>query len=114
MRLTDVAWTRDRQGRPVLELKIDGHSAYIRGSQQTELTRRDIVDEVVFLNSERGNQLPNVYIHRDHASAYQGVDRAYAQVSEGRGASWRRHTGATNMPTSLFRSGAASGWRHRT
>jgi hypothetical protein len=82
MRLTDVAWTRDRQGRPVLELKIDGHSAYIRGSQQTELTRRDIVDGVVFLNSERGNQLPNVYIHRDHASAYQGVDRPYAQVSD--------------------------------
>jgi hypothetical protein len=114
MRLTDVAWTRDRQRRPVLELKIDGHSAYIRASQQTELTRRDIVDGVVFLNSERGSQLPNVHIHGDHASAYQGVDRPYAQVSEGQGASWCRHTGANNIPTSFFRSGAASGWRRRT
>jgi hypothetical protein len=109
-----VAWTRDHRGSPVLELKIDGHPAYIRSSQQTELTRRDIVDGVVFLNSERGSQLPNVHIHGDHAPTYQGVDRAYAQVSAGRGASWRRRTGATNIPMSLFRSGAASGWRRRT
>ena len=40
--------------------------------------------------------------------------RPYTQASEGRGASSRRHTGATNMPRQLFRSGAVSGWRHRT
>jgi hypothetical protein len=74
MRLTDVAWTRDHRGSPVLELKIDGHPAYIRSSQKTELTRRGIVDGVVFLRSERGSQRPGVYIHGDYAPAYQGLD----------------------------------------
>ena len=74
MRLTDVAWTRDHKGKPVLELKIDGHPAYIRSSQKTELTRRGIVDGIVFLNSERVSQLPNAYIHGDYAPAYQGLD----------------------------------------
>ena len=38
MRLTDVAWTHDHHGKPVLELKVDGHPAYIRSGQKTELT----------------------------------------------------------------------------
>ena len=74
MRLTDVAWTRDHHGKPVLELKIDGHPAYIHSSQKTELTRRGIVDGIVFLDSERRGQSPGVYIHGDYAPAYQGLD----------------------------------------
>ena len=74
MRLTDVAWTRDHHGKPVLELKLDGHAAYIRSSQRTELTSRGIVDGIVFLNSERGSQLPNAYIQGDYAPAFLGLD----------------------------------------
>jgi hypothetical protein len=74
MNLTDVTWTRDHHGKPVLELKVDGHPAYIRSSQKTELTQRGIVDGIVFLDSERGSQLPNVYIHGNYAPAYQGLD----------------------------------------
>jgi hypothetical protein len=74
MNITDVAWTRDHHGMPVLELKLGGHPAYIRSSQKTELTDRGIVDGIVFLNSERGSQLPNLYIHGDYAPAYRGLD----------------------------------------
>lgn len=74
MRLTDVAWARDHHGKPVLELKVDGHPAHIRSGQKTELTDRGIVDGIVFLRSERGGQLPNKYIRGDYAPAYQGLD----------------------------------------
>ena len=74
MTVTDVAWTRDHHGKPVLELKLDGHPAYIRSSQKTELTDRGIVDGIVFLDSERGSQLPNLYIHGDYTPAYRGLD----------------------------------------
>jgi hypothetical protein len=68
--VTDVAWSRDHHGKPVLELKLDGHPAYIRSSQRTELTQRGILDGIVFLDSERGAQLPNVYIQGDYTPAY--------------------------------------------
>jgi hypothetical protein len=74
MRLTDVAWTRDHHGKPVLALKIDGHPAFIRSGQKTELTRRGLVDGVVFLDSERSSQRPDAYIHGDYAPAFQGLD----------------------------------------
>lgn len=74
MTITDVAWTRDHHGKPVLELKLDGHPAYIRSSQKTELTDRGIVDGIVVLDSERGSQLPNAYIGGDYAPAYRGLD----------------------------------------
>jgi hypothetical protein len=69
-----VTWTRDHHGKPVLELKLDGHPVYIRSSQKTELTDRGIVDGIVFLDSERGGQLPNRYVQGDYAPAYQGQD----------------------------------------
>jgi hypothetical protein len=74
VRITDVTWTRDHHGKPVLTLKLDGHPAYIRSSQRTDLTDRGIVEGVVFLNSERGSQLPNAYISGDYAPKYQGLD----------------------------------------
>ena len=74
MNITDVAWTRDLHGKPVLELKLDGHPARVRSSQRTDLTDRGIVEGIVFLNSERGSQLPNAYISGDHAPTYQGRD----------------------------------------
>src|SRR5689334_8547464 len=74
MRITDVAWIRDHQGRQVLELKLDGHPVHIRVSQKTELTRRGLVDGVVFLDSERGAQLPNLYVRGDFAPEYEGMD----------------------------------------
>lgn len=74
MRITDVAWIRDQQGKPVLALKLDGHPVRIHSSQKTELTRRGILDGIVFLASERGAQLPNLYIKGDFAPAYEGLD----------------------------------------
>ena len=74
MNVTDVSWVRDHRGKPVLELKLDGHPARVRSSQRTDLTDRGIVEGIVFLNSERGSQLPNVYVHGDYAPAFQGLD----------------------------------------
>lgn len=74
MRLTDVAWTRDHHGKPVLALNMDGHPVYIRSGQKTELTRRGIVDGIVFLDSERSSQSPDAYIHGNYAPAFQGLD----------------------------------------
>lgn len=74
MTITDVAWTRDHRGKPVLELRLDGHPAYIRSSQKTELTQRGIVDGIVFLDSERSAQIPNVYIHGDFAPDFTERD----------------------------------------
>lgn len=73
MIVTDVAWTRDHHGKPVLELRLDGHPAHIRSSQKTELTDRGIVDGIVLLDSERGSQLPNQYIRGDYGPAYRGL-----------------------------------------
>lgn len=74
MIVTDVKWTRDHHGGPVLELKLDGHPVYIRSGQRTDLIDRGIVDGVVFLNSERARQLPNVYIRGDYAPDCHGLD----------------------------------------
>ena len=74
MSISDVVWSRDHHGTPVLELRLGGHPAYIRSGQKTELTRRGIVDGIVFLDSERSGQLPNQYIQGDYAPDYQGLD----------------------------------------
>jgi hypothetical protein len=74
MNITDVAWIRDHKGKQVLEPKLDGHPVHIRVSQKTELTRRGIVDGVVFLDSEQGAQLPNLYIQGDFAPEYEGLN----------------------------------------
>jgi hypothetical protein len=68
--VTNVVWSLDHHGKPVLELNLDGHAAYIRSSQKTELTSRGILDGIVFLDSERGAQLPNLYVHGNYAPAY--------------------------------------------
>ena len=47
MNITDVVWTRDHHGKPVLVLRLDGQPAHIRSGQKTELTDRGIVDGVV-------------------------------------------------------------------
>jgi hypothetical protein len=72
--VTDVSWTRDHHGKPVLELKLDGHPVHVRSSQKTELTDRGIVEGVVFLDSERASQLPNPFIRGDYAPNYNGLD----------------------------------------
>jgi len=74
MTVTDVTWSRDHHGKPVLDLKLDGHPAYIRSSQRTVLTDRGIVDGIVFLDSERAAQLPQVYLFGDFAPEYEGLD----------------------------------------
>lgn len=74
MRVTDVTWSLDHHGKPVLELQMNGHPAYIRSSQKTALTDRGIVAGVVFLDSERAGQLPNIYIHGDFSPEYEGLD----------------------------------------
>jgi hypothetical protein len=71
--ITDVAWTRDHHGKPVLELKLDGHPAYIRSSQKTALTSRGIVDGIVFLDSERGSQQSSTYLQHGDGPEYQGA-----------------------------------------
>ena len=74
MTIADVAWSSDIRGRPVLELKLDGHPAYIRSSQRTELTRRGLLDGMVFLKSERSSQVPGDYIAGDFAPTFGGLD----------------------------------------
>ena len=74
MKITDVAWSNDIRGRPVLELKLNGHPAYIHSSQRTELTQRGLLDGMVFLKSERTSQVPSDYITGDYAPDYEGLD----------------------------------------
>ena len=74
MMITDVAWSRDLHRRPVLELKLDGHPAYIHSGQRTELTRRGLLDGIVFLKSERSRQVPSDFITGDYGPEYQGLD----------------------------------------
>jgi hypothetical protein len=74
MTITDVVWSRDIRGRPVLELKLDGHPAYIHSSQRTDLTRRGLLDGMVFLKSERASQVPSDYITGNYAPDYEGLD----------------------------------------
>ncbi len=74
MTITDVAWARDHRRRPVLELKIDGHPAHILSRQKTELTRRGIVEGIVFFASERARQLPNAFIRGDFRPGLTAID----------------------------------------
>jgi hypothetical protein len=74
MKITDVAWVRDHHGKPALDLRLDGHPAHIRSSQRTELLDRGLLDGVVFLDSERGSQIPNAFVQGNYAPAYQGLD----------------------------------------
>ena len=74
MTITDVAWSSDLRGRPVLELKLDGHPAYIHSSQRTALTQRGLLDGMVFLKSERSSQVPSDYITGDFTPTFEGLD----------------------------------------
>jgi hypothetical protein len=74
MMVTDVTWSSDLHGRPVLELRVDGHPAYIHSGQRTELTRRGLVDGMVFLKSERSSQVPSDYITGDFTPTFNGLD----------------------------------------
>ena len=65
MTITNVAWARDHRRRPVLDLEMDGHPATIASSQKSELLRRGILEGIVFLASERLDQLPNRFIRGD-------------------------------------------------
>ena len=49
MMITDVAWSSDLRRGPVLELRVDASPAYVHSSQRTELTRRGLLDGMVFL-----------------------------------------------------------------
>ena len=74
MKITDVTWSRDHHGKPVLELRMDGHPAYIRSSQKTALTDRGIVYGVVFLDSERTGQDLRTYVTGDIGREGEGLD----------------------------------------
>ena len=74
MTITDVAWSSDLHGRPVLELKVGSHPAYIHSSQRTELTDRGLIDGMVFLKSERSSQVPDDYIRGDFTPTFEGLD----------------------------------------
>ena len=53
MKITDVAWARDRRDREVLQLRLDGHAAHILpGRQRSALIGRGIVEGVDLLASE--------------------------------------------------------------
>ncbi len=73
MTVDDVTWVYDQHGHPALDLRINGHPAHIRSSQKSELLRRGIIDGVVFLASERREQVPNIYMHGDFAPEYEGL-----------------------------------------
>ena len=65
MTITNVAWAHDHHRRSVLRLEIDGHPAHIPSGQKSELLRRGILEGIVFLASERLDQLPNRFIRGD-------------------------------------------------
>lgn len=52
MTLADVEWVRDRRGRMVLRLRLDGQWARIPSGQAVELTRRGLLKGVDFLESD--------------------------------------------------------------
>lgn len=62
MTIANVAWSVDQRGRPVLELDVDGHAAYIHSSQRTALLDRRIVEGMVFFASERSGQFANRFM----------------------------------------------------
>jgi hypothetical protein len=72
--ITDVTWALDHRGRPVLDLRLDGHPAHIRSSQRTELIRRGLLEGMSFLDSERGSQLSNRFVTGDYAPRFTGRD----------------------------------------
>ena len=124
MSVEDVVWTRDHRGKPVLELKVNGHPAYVRSSQRTMLTDRGIVEGIVFLDSQRGSQVPNAFIRGNYAPTYQGLDlvgctddpevfACYQQMCAAiRAGTWE--VGARPGSTSPLRAGAPgqNGVRH--
>ena len=77
MNITDVAWARDRRGREVLRLRLDGHAAHIPSGQSMELTRRGIVKGVDFLMSEwRMKRSVHPFIRRSIGPGLSEVDLA--------------------------------------
>lgn len=74
MTITDVAWSRDGHRRQVLELKLDGRPLHISTSQRPEMLGLGILKGVVFLESERIQQLPNTFVLGDYAPAFEPRD----------------------------------------
>jgi hypothetical protein len=74
MLITNVAWARDHHRRSVLRLEMDGHPAHIRSSQKSELLRRGIVEGLVFLASERLDQVPNLFMRGDYRPGLTEAD----------------------------------------
>ena len=65
MTISNVAWAHDHHRHSVLRLAIDGHPAQIPSGQRSELLRRGILEGIVFLASERLDQLPNRFMRGD-------------------------------------------------
>jgi hypothetical protein len=63
--ISNVAWAHDHHRRSVLRLELDGHPAQIPSGQKSELLGRGILEGIVFLASERLDQLPNRFMHGD-------------------------------------------------
>ncbi len=74
MNITDVAWIRDHQRRPTLELAIDGHRAHIHSSQKAELIKRGIVDGITLLASEKRAQVSNIFVRGDFGPNFSQAD----------------------------------------
>jgi hypothetical protein len=74
LNITDVAWIRDRRGRPVLQLQLDGHPAYVRSGQKAALLDRGIVDGIVFFASERSTRLADAFVRGDYRPDLSAID----------------------------------------
>jgi hypothetical protein len=65
MSVTNIAWIRDHQHRPVLQLSLNGHAAHILSKQKLELTRRGLVKGLDFFASEWRAQADHRFIRDD-------------------------------------------------
>jgi hypothetical protein len=74
MTISDVVWLRDHRGRPVLQLELDGHPAYVRSGQKAALLDRGIVDGIVFFASERSTRLADAFVRGDYGPQLSAID----------------------------------------
>jgi hypothetical protein len=58
----NIAWVRDHQRRPALQLEIAGHPAHFSSKQKVELTRRGLLQGIDYLASEWREQARHAFI----------------------------------------------------
>src|SRR5215208_7006484 len=62
MILTNIAWIRDHQHRPTLQLEVAGHPAHFSSKQKVELTRRGLLQGIDYFASEWREQARHAFI----------------------------------------------------